>query len=105
MLTKNNKHVPSFLLIDQPNRPYYGEEENVSETRLQHSERAKIIDAFKLMDTFMGNVLNDMKQSFQIIVFEHVPKDYFNDFDNIHLVEEFRNGNALVPQEYLDSLK
>lgn len=105
MLTKNNKHVPSFLLIDQPSRPYYGEEENVSETRLQHSDRAKIIDAFKLMDTFIGNVLNDMKQSFQMIVFEHVPKDYFNDFDNIHLVEEFRDGNALVPQEYLDSLK
>ncbi|WP_157198333.1 DUF3732 domain-containing protein [Methylomonas sp. DH-1] len=105
MLTKNNKHVPSFLLIDQPSRPYYGEEENVSESRLQHSDRAKIIDAFKLMDTFIGNVLNDMKQSFQMIVFEHVPKDYFNDFDNIHLVEEFRDGNALVPQEYLDSLK
>ncbi|MCD2452409.1 DUF3732 domain-containing protein [Methylicorpusculum oleiharenae] len=105
MLTKNNKHVPSFLLIDQPSRPYYGEEENVSETRLHHSDRAKIIDAFKLMDTFIGNVLNDMKQSFQMIVFEHVPKDYFNDFDNIHLVEEFRDGNALVPQEYLDSLK
>ena len=46
-----------------------------------------------------------MKQSFQIIVFEHVPKDYFDNFKNIHLVEEFRDGKALIPQEYLDSLK
>ncbi|MFC6635593.1 DUF3732 domain-containing protein [Microbulbifer taiwanensis] len=105
MLTKNTNHVPSFLLIDQPSRPYYGEEENVSETRLQHSDRAKVIDAFKLLDGFIGNVLSDMKQSFQMIVFEHVPKDYFDDFDNIHLVEEFRDGNALVPQKYLNSLK
>lgn len=105
MLTKNNKHVPSFLLIDQPSRPYYGEEENLSETRLQHSDRAKIIDAFRLMDNFMENVLYNLKQSFQIIVFEHVPKDYFNIFKNIHLVEEFRDGNALVPKKYLDSLK
>lgn len=105
MLTKNSKHVPSFLLIDQPSRPYYGEEENLSEKRLHHSDKAKVIDAFKLLDDFIGNVLNDMQKSFQMIVFEHVPKDYFDDFDNIHLVEEFRDGNALVPQEYFDSLK
>ena len=105
MLTNNTKHIPSFLLIDQPSRPYYGEEENVSEKRLQHSDKAKVIDAFKLLDSFLGNILNEMKQSFQIIVFEHVPKEYFDNFDNIHLVEEFRDGNALVPQQYLDSLK
>lgn len=105
MLTKSSKHVPSFLLIDQPSRPYYGEEENLSEKRLQHSDKAKVIDAFKLLNEFVGNILNDMQKSFQMIVFEHVPKDYFDDFDNIHLVEEFRDGNALVPQEYFDSLK
>lgn len=105
MLTKSSKHVPSFLLIDQPSRPYYGEEENLSEKRLHHSDKAKVIDALKLLDNFIGNVLDDMQKSFQMIVFEHVPKDYFDDFDNIHLVEEFRDGNALVPQEYFDSLK
>jgi len=105
MLTNNSKHVPSFLLIDQPSRPYYGEEENLSEKRLQHSDKAKVIDAFKLLDYFIGNILKDMQKSFQMIVFEHVPKDYFDDFDNIHVVEEFRYGNALVPQEYFDSLK
>jgi hypothetical protein len=105
MLTQKTKHVPSFLLIDQPSRPYYGEEGDLSETRLQHSDKAKIIDAFKLMDDFIGNVLKEMKKPFQVIVFEHVPKEYFAGFDNIHLVDEFRGGNALVPQEFLDSLK
>jgi len=105
MLTNNSKHVPSFLLIDQPSRPYYGEEENLSEKRLQHSDKAKVIDAFKLLDNFIGNILKDMQKSFQMIVLEHVPKDYFDDFDNIHVVEEFRDGNALVPQKYFDSLK
>lgn len=104
MLTKNSKYVPSFLLIDQPSRPYYGEEENLSEKRLQHSDKAKVIDAFKLLDGFIGNILNDMRKSFQMIVLEHIPKEYFDKFDNIHLVEEFRDGNALVPQEYFDSL-
>ncbi|NSY32252.1 DUF3732 domain-containing protein [Pseudoalteromonas sp. JC28] len=104
MLTNNSKHVPSFLLIDQPSRPYYGEEGNLSEQRLHHSDKAKVIDALKLLDTFTGNILNNMKKPFQMIVFEHVPKDYFDDFENIHLVEEFRNGNALIPKSYLDSL-
>ncbi len=85
-------------------RPYYGEEENISENRLQHSDKAKVIDAFKLLDSFIGNILNDMQKSFQMIVLEHVPKEYFDNFDNIHLVEEFRYGNALVPQEYFASL-
>lgn len=105
MLSQKTKHVPSFLLIDQPSRPYYGEEGDLSETRLKHSDKSKIIDAFKLMDKFTDNVLNEIKNSFQMIVFEHVPKEYFDEFDNIHLVEEFRDGNALVPQEFLDSLK
>ncbi len=105
MLSINTKHVPSFLLIDQLSRPYYGEEEHVSETRLQHSDKAKVRDAFKLLDSFTSHVLKDMKKSFQMIVFEHVPKDYFDNFENIHLVEEFRDGNALIPKEFLDSIE
>ena len=103
ILTKNTKHVPSFLIIDQLSRPYYGEEKNIVE-RLQHSDKAKVIDAFKLLDTFLGNVVKEQKSPFQMIVFEHVPTEYFDGFTNIHIVEEFRDGNALVPQDYLDKL-
>ena len=103
MLSKNSKHVPSFLIIDQLSRPYYGEEKHTVD-RLQHSDKAKVIDAFKLLDTFLGYVLKEQKVPFQIIVFEHVPTEYFDGFDNIHIVEEFRHGNALVPQDYLDRL-
>jgi hypothetical protein len=103
MLTKNTNHVPSFLIIDQLSRPYYGEEKNIVE-RLQHSDKAKVIDAFKLLDSFLGDALQEPKTPFQMIVFEHVPAEYFDEFENIHLVEEFRDGNALVPQDYLDTL-
>jgi hypothetical protein len=102
MRSNGSKHVPSFLIIDQPSRPYYGEEKDIAEKRLQHSDKAKVIDALRLLDVFLGNVLQDAKSSFQMIVFEHVPTEYFSEFDNIHLVEEFRDGNALVPQSYLN---
>jgi len=102
MLSKGSKHVPSFLIIDQPSRPYYGEEKDIAEKRLQHSDKAKVIDALKLLDTFLGNALLQPESSFQMLVFEHVPTEYFSEFENIHLVEEFRDGNALVPQSYLN---
>lgn len=104
MLTNNSKHVPSFLIIDQLSRPYYGEEKNVSDIRLQNSDKSKVIDAFKLLNGFLENTIKNLKAPFQIIVFEHVPTEYFKEFEHIHLVEEFREGNALVPKEYLDTL-
>lgn len=102
MLTKDSKHVPSFLIIDQLSRPYYGEEKKVDEARLQHSDRAKAISAFKLLNSFLDNTLQELKKPFQMIVFEHVPIEYFDGFEHIHVLKEFRDGNALIPQEYLD---
>lgn len=102
---KTDKHVPAFLIIDQPSRPYYGEEKDITKERLPHSDKAKVIDAFKLLDSFLGNVLDRLDASFQMIIFEHAPASYFVGFENIHLLEEFRDGNALVPQDYLDSIQ
>ena len=104
ILENEGMHVPSLLLIDQPSRPYYGEENNLPETRLEHSDRAKIKDALRLLDSFMENVLTEMDLPFQMIVFEHIPTDYFEGLEHFNLLKEFRNGNALVPQKYFDSL-
>ena len=104
ILENEGMHVPSLLLIDQPSRPYYGEENNLPETRLEPSDRAKIKDALRLLDSFMENVLTEMDLPFQMIVFEHIPTDYFEGLEHFNLLKEFRNGNALVPQKYFDSL-
>jgi hypothetical protein len=64
----------------------------------------KIKDALRLLDSFMENVLTEMELPFQMIVFEHIPTDYFEGLKHFNLLDEFRNGNALVPQEYFDSL-
>jgi hypothetical protein len=93
--------VAPYLIIDQPSRPYYGNEEIVS-ADIDHSDESKITSAFELLDTFIGT-RNSNSEEFQMIVFEHVPKKIFEDMKHVVLVEEFRNGNALIPEDMVTS--
>lgn len=91
--------VAPYLIIDQPSRPYYGDETN--KKILTHSDESKITKAFELLDKFIGTRISN-SGDFQMIVFEHVPRKIFAGLKNVHLVEEFYNGNALIPADMLN---
>lgn len=97
---KKAQFVPPYLIIDQPSRPYWGDGENRKE-KLEHGDEAKVRKAFELLNYFVERITNDLKGSCQLIVFEHVPPSTWDGFDHVHLVEEFTNGNALIPSSYL----
>ncbi|OCH21565.1 DUF3732 domain-containing protein [Aliivibrio logei] len=89
--------IAPYLIIDQPSRPYYGDESE-EEKKLSSSDQAKIKSAFKLLDKFISDkVVN--KNDFQMIVLEHIPVSIVHDMKNVHIVEVFRGGNALVKAE------
>ncbi len=91
--------VPQFLIIDQPSQPYY---ENKSSDSINiDDDKQKLQNAFKLLNDFITKINEDYLEDFQIILLEHASKDYWeeNKLDNFHLVEEFRDGNALIPKE------
>ena len=93
-------YVAPFIVIDQPSRPYYGDD---GKTRLDkdHSDDYKITQAFKLLDKFIQE-RNENNSEFQMIVFEHISESLFKDMKNIHLVDkEFKNGNALIPKNMM----
>lgn len=92
--------VAPYLIIDQPSKPYYGDAEKQKDN-LDHSDESKITKAFELLDKFI-ETRNNNEGDFQMIVFEHIPSKIIESFKNIHLVEEFRNGNALIPLKMLD---
>ena len=92
--------VAPYLVIDQPSRPYYGSGDK-RKKNLDQSDESKISKAFKLLDKFIEN-RNNNSGDFQMIVFEHVPKEIFENLENVNLVEEFYNGNALIPSDMLD---
>ncbi len=99
---KNVPFVPPFLIIDQPSRPYWGEtEEGLGEGVKKTGDAAKIRTAFRLLDLFIDKIIKEYKSGFQMIVLEHVPPEYWDKLKNVHLVEEFIDGNALIREEDL----
>lgn len=96
MVSKGNKYIGQFLFIDQPSIPYY-EGDSLTQT----TDRAKLMDAFKAINDFMGTVINEFGEEFQIILIEHASEDHWtgeNQLDYFKTIEKFVEGNALIPQ-------
>lgn len=97
-------HVAPFLIIDQFSRPYWGEDDHKDgETQkdVDESDVAKVKLALGLLDQFITTA-NEMGKDFQMIVFEHINPRYWDGLKNVHLVEIFRDGNALIPISRLE---
>jgi hypothetical protein len=57
-------------------------------------------DAFALLNSFIKNILIESNETFQIIMLEHASSNYWEEpkLEHFQLVEELRNGNALIPK-------
>lgn len=99
-------HVAPFLIIDQFSRPYWGDgddREGKSDQGkdVNQSDVAKVRLALKLLNEFI-EIANKIGKDFQVILFEHIDQKYWSDLNNFHLVETFRDGNALIPIDVAD---
>jgi hypothetical protein len=92
--------VAPFLIIDQPSRPYYGTN-GKRKTENPESDDYKIKKAFELLDRFI-EIRKSNSGNFQMIVLEHIPIETVSNLKNIHIVEEFFDGNALIPKSYIE---
>ncbi len=92
IINLEQEHVPPFLFVDQPSTPYYEGKNN---------DREKLVDAFHLLNAFIEYIVVEKKKDFQIFMVEHAPKDYWenNNLVHFHTVDEFINGNGLIPKE------
>ncbi|MCO6505621.1 MAG: DUF3732 domain-containing protein [Snodgrassella sp.] len=85
-------YVPQFLFIDQPSIPYYQ----------GGNDDLKLTDAFHLLNEFIDLMVSKKNGDFQIFMVEHASKDNWeNILEHFHTVEEFINGNALIPQQLI----
>lgn len=64
---------------------------------LKNSDTEKVSIAFNLLNNFIARMNRDYKTEFQMIVFEHVPLETVRDMAYVHILPEFRNGEALIP--------
>ncbi|RQS03088.1 DUF3732 domain-containing protein [Burkholderia sp. Bp9002] len=97
-ISHKSMFIPSFLIIDQPSRPYYPDNKADDNVTLKNSDTEKVSIAFNLLNNFIARMNKDYQTEFQMIVFEHVPRETFRDMDYVHILPEFRNGEALIPQ-------
>jgi hypothetical protein len=97
-ISHQSMFIPSFLIIDQPSRPYYPDNKADDNVMLKNSDTEKVSIAFSLLNNFIARMNRDYKTEFQMIVFEHVPSETFKDMAYVHILPEFRNGEALIPE-------
>lgn len=96
ILNVSPEHVPQFLFIDQPSIPYYSGNDAIG-----NDDKTKLLDAFSLINSFIDFINTVKKESFQIFMVEHAPKEYWtdNNLNNFHTVAEFINGKGLIPND------
>lgn len=101
LLMENSKHIPSFLVIDQPSRPYFNTQDydyaDSEASIAQKDDWSKVKSIFALWDNFFDIILTQ-KKHFQIIMLEHVSESAWKECNHISLVEIFDGvENALIP--------
>ncbi|MBU0905164.1 MAG: DUF3732 domain-containing protein [Firmicutes bacterium] len=103
-------YIPNFLILDQPSRPYYGEDGTRDKTKISwnqipQDDKSKLTIAFTVLSEFITHINQEYNKQFQVIVLEHIPESIWKDakLENVVLVDkEFRDGNALIPDDLLD---
>lgn len=109
LIKQKQKYVPQFLILDQPSQPYLEKKSMDPKTGIITSDddRNTIKDAFALLDKFITIIKKEYDNEFQVILLEHASKDYWEEpfLENFYLVEEFRNGNALIPESAIKTEK
>jgi len=94
---QNVPFIPQFLILDQPDSPYYDTSNKDS------LERQTFFKALKILDNHIEFFTQELKEDFQIIVLEHVEWKEIEeqDFKHYHLVEEWRTKDSgLVPNNF-----
>ncbi|WP_316822575.1 DUF3732 domain-containing protein [Pedobacter gandavensis] len=96
MIAVEQCHVPQFLFIDQPSIPYYADGDSIG-----NQDKAKLMDAFSLINSFVQNIVEVKKNTFQVFMVEHAPESYWtndNKLNYFHTVGKFIDGNGLIPK-------
>lgn len=94
-------YVPSFLILDQPSRPYFNNKKydltKSKEFITKKDDWNKVTQIFKLLNSFFKNISKN-KYDYQMIVLEHVSIDAWEGCEYIHLVKIFDGiEEALIP--------
>ena len=95
--------VPSFLVFDQPSQVYFPraivERKDVSTEVEWRDEDIRAVR--KIFDAF-SSVMEGAANRLQIIVLDHAGEEVWGDFEHVYKVAEWRDGEKLIPDSWLN---
>nr|VFJ95024.1 MAG: Protein of unknown function (DUF3732) [Candidatus Kentron sp. H]VFJ95756.1 MAG: Protein of unknown function (DUF3732) [Candidatus Kentron sp. H]VFK01967.1 MAG: Protein of unknown function (DUF3732) [Candidatus Kentron sp. H] len=96
--------VPSFLVYDQPSQVYFPRRLTTPDTDDEEPEpvlKDEDIEAVQKVFKTIADVVRQSSDLLQALVLDHAGPDIWRNIPDIHLVEEWRHGKKLVPQEWI----
>lgn len=98
LLRLRDRPTPAFLLLDQPTGPFYPDDVPIGkEPQLDDESDQAIVDS---MFGLIRSVADDLDGTLQILVTDHA-KFYGEPWFDQALVEDWRHGHGLIPDDWL----
>jgi Protein of unknown function (DUF3732) len=96
--------VPSFLIFDQPSQVFFPKklagviDDLDLDPSLADDDVARVRKLFEVI----SEVTTEQKQRLQTIVLDHAAANVWGDIPGIHLVEEWRGSDKLIPRFWME---
>jgi hypothetical protein len=105
-LSLKNSPVPSFVIFDQPSQVYFPklkrtqiDVEKALDIKFDDDEDAEAVK--KIFNTILSSIKTS-KGMWQAIILDHADDTIYGQGD-VHEVAVWRNGNKLIPQEWIEA--
>ncbi|MBL9149861.1 MAG: DUF3732 domain-containing protein [Phycisphaerae bacterium] len=100
-LSQKANPVPSFLVLDQPSQVYFprklaGRPIDNDDPALADEDVAAVSRVFEILAEAAKTV-----DGLQVLVLDHAGSEVWGEADDVNLVEEWRDGKALVPSDWI----
>jgi len=102
-LELNTSSVPSFVVFDQPSQVYFPKLKRgeLLEGENEVVYRDEDVEAVQGMFTTIANSILITEGKWQGIILDHADDTIYKDIPGVHEVEVWRDGQKLIPQEWL----
>lgn len=94
--------VPGFLAFDQPSQVYFPRTLTGRDGTIQEPEfRDEDVEAVRKVFEVISRVVGSLGKGLQTLVLDHAPETVWAGIPHVSLVEEWRGGRKLIPEDWV----
>ena len=92
--------IPGFLVYDQPSQAYFPRRDKGADDKGEPEWRDEDVVAVRKVFQAISDDVRQVEGRLQVIVLDHADEDVWGDIESIYLVENWREGRKLVPDNW-----